>query len=858
MCLLFAIVAFAGPQLPKKVQQKAQQLLHLSGTADFSVAQLPEECGTAVEAYNVVGGNGYVIMAEAENGEQVIVGYSTEGNINPNDMPEAMRYMLSHISVVTAADGEDVVCRSMPKASAAEVAPLLGNIAWGQDYPFNLACPTKKNGTHYYVGCVATAATQIMRYHQWPLSYDWANMPEIAPEMATSDVENAYSLLAADFGKAVNMEYLDAGSAASSMMVPKALRDNGYQSGVRVHRRNYYSSSEWTALLRSELSASRPVFYGASSDNAQSGHAFVCDGYDQAGYFHINWGWYGNSNGYFLLNHFDPSSLGIGGGAGGYNRDQEIVTGITKDEITPGEWPLYGSSRLSVNNYGNEATFMVILENFETIEFSGRIAVVVMRGTEVLKVLHSEDLTVGGFNGSVAGYKMLTMRNVPLSAVDAADGDCQLRFAFSQNGSDWTPLRHDIGFPSYVAGTIANKQLSIESAAHAPQPDVAITALPVLNGPAIVGGALSTSITLQNKSADYRLKNIVIRLTSKDGTAHYDMENEVSIYDESLESITLTTVLPNDIQAGEYDMTFFEKGFESLPFDDSQAGRLSITINENPGHAVFRATQESLWASKSGIDAICQGDGISFATEVRNYGPKGTMAMQLWLQDVDDNTREYIYHQQNVTAESGKKTTATFYRNMPLDPGKYQLVYKYVDAEGNVDTEESGQVVEIAAAPTTLPLAVESIDMPTEMVIGQKYACSVTLRAVDSNYSGTVYVRLRQFTNSGGEIATMGSQSIAAGQTKTINFSYKPGVAANKYFVLIDYKKGTQTDLVPAGYANYYQICNIITPEAAGIEQIQTEVPNPKAENIYNIFGQRVSENHKGIVIQHGKKILRK
>ena len=39
-------------------------------------------------------------------------------------------------------------------------------------------------------------------------------------------------------------------------------------------------------------------------------------------------GWYGRSNGYFLINHLSPDELGEGGGYGSYNVSQEAITGI--------------------------------------------------------------------------------------------------------------------------------------------------------------------------------------------------------------------------------------------------------------------------------------------------------------------------------------------------------------------------------------------------------------------------------------------------------------------------------------------------------------------------------------------------
>ena len=38
----------------------------------------------------------------------------------------------------------------------------------------------------------------------------------------------------------------------------------------------------------------------------KSGHVFLCDGYDEDDYFHIDWGWEGSSKGYFKLTLLSP------------------------------------------------------------------------------------------------------------------------------------------------------------------------------------------------------------------------------------------------------------------------------------------------------------------------------------------------------------------------------------------------------------------------------------------------------------------------------------------------------------------------------------------------------------------------
>ena len=108
----------------------------------------------------------------------------------------------------------------------------------------------------------------------------------------------------------------------------RALRDHfRYDKGVSYKSRPNYTQATWEQLLRNELIADRPIVY--SGTGSGGGHAFVCDGYDANGLFHINWGWGGMSDGYFNLNYLVPSELGIGGG--GFSIRQGAVIGIIPD-----------------------------------------------------------------------------------------------------------------------------------------------------------------------------------------------------------------------------------------------------------------------------------------------------------------------------------------------------------------------------------------------------------------------------------------------------------------------------------------------------------------------------------------------
>lgn len=76
-----------------------------------------------------------------------------------------------------------------------------------------------------------------------------------------------------------------------------------------------FDDEAWESMLYDELKAGRPVMY-AGRKYIFYGHAFVLDGY-RDGYFHVNWGWSGGLNGYYLLTTL-----------GGWNELQEAIINI--------------------------------------------------------------------------------------------------------------------------------------------------------------------------------------------------------------------------------------------------------------------------------------------------------------------------------------------------------------------------------------------------------------------------------------------------------------------------------------------------------------------------------------------------
>lgn len=91
-----------------------------------------------------------------------------------------------------------------------------------------------------------------------------------------------------------------------------------YDGAAHMVYRDEYANADWEKMIYDELAAKRPVYLSGTSVSGTSvvGHAFVCDGYDGEGLFHINWGWGGMSDGFFRLTLLNPSDHGTGGNNG--------------------------------------------------------------------------------------------------------------------------------------------------------------------------------------------------------------------------------------------------------------------------------------------------------------------------------------------------------------------------------------------------------------------------------------------------------------------------------------------------------------------------------------------------------------
>lgn len=381
--LLMPMVVMAGPrsfQQAKAIAEKQAALLGV--TIDQKAMTKARKQGDkgkmnlSQQSYYVfpnANSKGFTIVSGDDRLPE-IVGYSSQGSYDENNLPEGfVSFMEAYQNLynkVNLGDAEALknlaeikAWRNKKNASAAStsaVAPLLGNIEWDQTSPYNNMCP-KYDSVHVAAtGCVATAMAQVMAYYKYPKQlkadipgyvnrwngipmeiptitqeegiYDWDNMlPKYNKEAnATQQQKDAVAKLMYHCGAAVRMSYgPESGAAVSSSKLAKYF---GYDADLMMDlSRSSFTLDKWMQIIDTELAAGRPVLYGGQS--SENGHQFICDGKDENGLYHINWGWSGNQNAYFDLSILNPEKGGTGSGsaADGFNRYCTMTIGIAPD-----------------------------------------------------------------------------------------------------------------------------------------------------------------------------------------------------------------------------------------------------------------------------------------------------------------------------------------------------------------------------------------------------------------------------------------------------------------------------------------------------------------------------------------------
>lgn len=345
-------------------------------TDDIKTETLKQYNGIPVYYIFNLPGTSFAIIS-ADQRIAPVLGYSFESTFDAANTPDCFDWLTYHYSeqiyhVVSqnmVIKDRDVIAlwelyltnyqpksNQPPLPSPAAVTPLT-TTTWSQGCYYNANCPADNTlGTNRCgrvpTGCVATAFGQVLKYHNHPAqgtgsnsysstygtmsanfgatTYNWGAMPNklLAPNANVAQLLN-------HTGISVNMNYTANSSSAFTTAVRTALVNNfKYATSAQNLTKSSYTNTQWENTVRTELDAQRIVIISGFDPTANAGHAFIADGYQGTNSFHINWGWNGSSDGYFLLSALSPGSYSFNTNVGAIIGIKPLVAVITCSMVT--------------------------------------------------------------------------------------------------------------------------------------------------------------------------------------------------------------------------------------------------------------------------------------------------------------------------------------------------------------------------------------------------------------------------------------------------------------------------------------------------------------------------------------------
>jgi len=492
----------------------------------------------AFYVYNFTGSPGFVIVA----GDDIvtpILGYSTEGYFSMvNIAPAAASFLWSYEEQIKSAVAKKL--RATPEIESAwieyqttasgsnhsdegvkTVEPLI-KLYWNQAPHYNKLCPENKKPKELTVtGCVATAMAMVMKYHNYPkqgtgsasnktekygtlsanfggTKYAWNVMPDSLYDDSDTAAINAVSTLMYHCGIAVEMEYGIAAVGGSAAYVidygtkrrctENALKNYfGYDPALRGLSRHNYTDTEWIDLLKEDLDARLPVLYAAQDPSPKGGgHAFICDGYDNNGKFHFNWGWGGVDNGYFEINSLNPPGSR-------YICGHEMIKGARP---MPGQGKYFNLNLSApvtllsdIIQYEDSISISTSIRNNGKADFTGSLGAAIFDSNQMrigfVEIINPFTIRAG------ENAEHITFKNSGLP--EMLPGKYMIGIMYSYVGDDWMEVNDTLQFVNFPVMEVINPDV-IEMAS-------AMTVLPEI---LTEGQAATVKLAIRNNgSADY-------------------------------------------------------------------------------------------------------------------------------------------------------------------------------------------------------------------------------------------------------------------------------------------------------------------------------------------------------------------
>lgn len=317
--------------------QKANTRVNVRRALPHVVSHISEE-NQLYYVFNADDNKGFVIIA-GDDKIPLILGYSFANTFDLEKFNKAFPNYGHNLEDAIKSDDISKLHKKS-KHTLGSVKPMI-TTTWGQHEPYNDLTPLLEGNIHCVTGCTNTAQAQIMNYWKYPatgkgvVSYEW-NGHTLSVDLSLSiyqwdkmldnydhpsytheENKNAVAILMRDCGYANKTSY--SASSGAAMHYSALVNNFGYDKSIRIIERKLCSRIEFEEEMYAELEAGRPFAVTGTIPNTE-GHAFICDGYDENGYFHFNFGWGGVNDGYYTITsgwNIDLLQLGIQPDCGG-------------------------------------------------------------------------------------------------------------------------------------------------------------------------------------------------------------------------------------------------------------------------------------------------------------------------------------------------------------------------------------------------------------------------------------------------------------------------------------------------------------------------------------------------------------
>ena len=309
--------------------------------------------------------SGYVAVAASPLLPRVIA-YSFNAGfgrpVSGNPLLELLRADLKARLDYAVESGQAAAGETLPRRDRPEQWPATGDgwlkTNWTQNEPYNNLCPMDPvTASRSYAGCPAVAMAQILNFHEnlnntrfddgddYYHSYAGRNY-QIDDDHAQNGFPSFPQLniyldtLQAHYERDVNLSNTDkaalvfaCGVACTQVFTSEASGTFGVDQALEAYLRFGFGTvalldendADLYERLRQNMMDTLPAHLAVVDESWTTGHNVVVDGYNSDDYYHLNFGWGGMYNGWYLLPEEIPYNLTVVEG---------VVLDISRDTTT--------------------------------------------------------------------------------------------------------------------------------------------------------------------------------------------------------------------------------------------------------------------------------------------------------------------------------------------------------------------------------------------------------------------------------------------------------------------------------------------------------------------------------------------